>query len=143
MKVSKRLYGDKQRKLYPLGQENNYFLSYKYADNGIPKVTYQIITIGEMEGKLWFCTNNTKDVYKDMLANPEIEISTSSPSYAWIRLNGKAVFENNMAAKEMCMGNPIVKGQYQTADNPIFEVFYLDNAHGVIADFSGNPPYEF
>ena len=90
--------------------------------------------IGEMEGKLWFCTNNTKDVYKDMLANPEIEISTSSPSYAWIRLNGKAVFENNMAAKEMCMGNPIVKGQYQTADNPIFEVFYLNNAHGVITD---------
>ena len=58
-------------------------------------------------------------------------------------MNGKAVFENNMAAKEMCMGNPIVKGQYQTADNPIFEVFYLNNAHGVIADFSGNPPYEF
>ena len=21
---------------------------------------------GEMDGKLWFCTNNTKDVYKDM-----------------------------------------------------------------------------
>lgn len=29
------------------------------------------------------------------------------------------------------------------ATNPIFEVFYLENAHGVIADFSGNPPYEF
>ena len=25
----------------------------------------------EQDGKLWFCTNNTKDVYKDMLANPE------------------------------------------------------------------------
>ena len=25
---------------------------------------------GELEGKLWFCTNNTKDVYKDMQANP-------------------------------------------------------------------------
>ena len=90
-----------------------------------------------------FCTNNTKDVYKDMQENPEIEISVSSPSYAWIRLHGTAVFENNMAVKEVCMQNPIVKGQYQTADNPIFEVFYLDNAHGVIADFSGNPPYEF
>ena len=64
-------------------------------------------------------------------------------TYAWIRLHGKAVFENNMAAKEMCIANPIVKGQYQTADNPIFEVFYLENAHGLIADFSGNPPYEF
>lgn len=31
----------------------------------------------------------------------------------------------------------------QTASNPIFEVFYLDNPHGVIADFSGNPPYAF
>ena len=98
---------------------------------------------GEFVGKLWFCTNNTKDVYKDMQANPEIEISVSSPEYAWIRLYGTAVFEDNKAVKEMCMENGIVKGQYQTADNPIFEVFYLDNAHGVIADFSGNPPYEF
>ena len=98
---------------------------------------------GEFDGKLWFCTNNTKDVYKYMQTNSEIEISVSSPEYAWIRLHGTAVFEDNKAVKEMCMENDIVKGQYQTADNPIFEVFYLDNAHGVIADFSGNPPYEF
>ncbi len=26
----------------------------------------------EQDGKLWFCTNNTKDVYKDILENPEI-----------------------------------------------------------------------
>ena len=97
----------------------------------------------EQDGKLWFCTNNTKDVYKDIQANPEVEISVSSPTYAWIRLNGKVVFENNMAVKEGCMKNPIVQGQYQTADNPIFEVFYLANAKAVIADFSGNPPAEY
>ena len=98
---------------------------------------------GEMDGKLWFCTNNTKDVYKDMQENPEIEISVSSPEYAWIRLHGTAEFVNDMSVKEMCLENLIVKGQYETADNPIFEVFYLKDAHGVIADFSGNPPYEF
>ena len=27
-------------------------------------------------------------------------------------MHGKAVFENNMAAKEMSIANPIVKGQY-------------------------------
>jgi len=97
----------------------------------------------EQEGKLWFCTNNTKDVYHDMQQNPNIEISISSPSYAWIRLNGKVVFENNMSAKEVCMKNPIVKSQYQTAANPIFEVFYLANAKAVIADFSGNPPQAY
>lgn len=34
---------------------------------------------GQMDGKLWFCTNNTKDVYKDLQENPQIEISVSSP----------------------------------------------------------------
>lgn len=98
---------------------------------------------GEMDGKLWFCTNNQKDVYKDMQANPYVEVTVASPAYAWIRLNGKAVFENNRAVKEMCLQNPIVKGQYETASNPIFEVFYLEGAHAVIADFSGNPPKEY
>lgn len=61
---------------------------------------------GELDGNLWFCTNSTKDVYKDMQANPNIEVSVSSPSYAWIRLNGEAVFEDSMAAKEICIQNP-------------------------------------
>lgn len=60
-----------------------------------------------------------------MLANPEIEVSVSSPEYAWIRLHGKVVFEDNMSVKEGCMNNPIVKGQYQTADNPILRYFTL------------------
>ena len=98
---------------------------------------------GELDGKLWFCTNNQKDVYKDIQQNPEVELSVSSPAYAWIRLHGRAVFENNRAAKELCLKNPIVKSQYDDAGNPIFEVFYLEAPHGVIADFSGDPPYEF
>ncbi len=97
----------------------------------------------EKNGKLWFCTNNQKEVYKDMQNNPYVELSVSSPEYAWLRLSGKAVFENNMGIKEICIRNPIVKGQYSEASNPIFEVFYLEDAHGIIADFSGNPPYEF
>ena len=97
----------------------------------------------EKKGKLWFCTNTTKEVYKDMQANPEIEVTVSDASYTWLRLHGKAVFEDNMKVKEACMANTIVKGQYNTADNPIFVVFYLEEPHGVIADFSGNPTYEF
>jgi len=97
----------------------------------------------EKDGKLWFCTNNTKEVYKDMQANPFVQLSVSSPSFAWIRLDGKAVFENDREVKETCMKNPIVKSQYGTADNPIFVVFFLENAHAVIADFSGKPPREY
>lgn len=98
---------------------------------------------GELEGKLWFCTNSTKTVYQEMQSNPNIELTVASPEYTWLRLHGRAVFEDNLAAKEMCMENPIVKGQYGTASNPIFQVFYLADAHGVLADFSGNPPREY
>lgn len=94
----------------------------------------------EKDGKLWFGTDNKKDVYADMQQNPYIEVCISNANYTWIRLSGKAVFVNNMAVKEDMMAKPMIKGQYQTADNPSLEVFYLENAHAVIADMSGNPP---
>lgn len=98
---------------------------------------------GARGGRLWFCTNNKKDVYQDMQANPHVELSVSSPSYAWLRLRGKATFVDDREIKEMCIENPIVKSQYGDASNPIFVVFYLADAHAVLADFSGNPPRTF
>ena len=75
---------------------------------------------------------------------PIVEISVSSPEYAWLRLHGKAVFENNKAAKEMCIQNPIVKGQYGRLPTiPSSRYFIWRTLTRVIADFSGNPPYEF
>ena len=35
---------------------------------------------GELDGKLWFCTNNTKEVYKDMQVNPNIEFPSPALS---------------------------------------------------------------
>lgn len=97
----------------------------------------------EKNGKLWFNTGNFKDVYKDMLDNPYIEICVSSPEFAWLRVHGKAIFVDSQEIKEAALENPIVKANYQTADNPTFEVFYLEDPHGIIADFSGQPPFEF
>ncbi len=97
----------------------------------------------EKNGRLWFCTNSQKDVYREMQNNPYIEVAASSPDFAWIRVKGKAVFENNMEVKEACMNIALVKNIYKTPDNPIFEVFYLDEAEAVIADFSGNPPKKY
>lgn len=96
----------------------------------------------EKNGKLWFNTSNQKDVYKDMQESPNIEICISSPEYQWIRISGKAVFENNLEIKAAALENPIVKDNYQTPENPVFEAFYLEDAHVVHADFSGNPPQE-
>ncbi|MGM9536640.1 MAG: pyridoxamine 5'-phosphate oxidase family protein [Intestinibacter sp.] len=112
------------------------------GEDGKPKCRPFMFCV-EKDSKLWFCTNNKKEVYAQLQKNPYAEICVSSPEYAWIRISGKCVFENNMEIKEACMANPIVKSQYDSASNPIFEVFYLDEAKATLADFSGNPPQEF
>lgn len=95
-------------------------------------------------GRLYFCTANTKDVYRELQKNPHVELTVSSATFAWIRLSGKAVFSTDMTIKDKIIEvSPLVKSIYQTGSNPIFEVFYLSEAKAAIADFSGNPPQEF
>ena len=108
--------------------------------DGRPKVRpFQFML--EQDGKLYFCTNNTKEVYKEMQNTPYVEIVTSSSTFAWMRLSGKVTFSNDLEIKKVIIeASPFVKSLYQTAENPIFEIFYLDEANAVIADFSGNPP---
>lgn len=111
--------------------------------DGKPKVRpFQFMI--EQNGKLFFCTNNQKDVFVQIKANPYVEISASSPAFAWIRLNGKAIFSNDIEIKKTIIeSSDLIKSIYQAAENPIFEIFYLEDAKAVIADFSGNPPVEY
>lgn len=98
----------------------------------------------EQGGKLWFCTNSQKDVYKEMQAQPYVEICACSPGGAWLRLHGKAVFKNDMDIKaKIIERSPLVKSIYKDAANPIFEVFYIFEAGASISDFSGNPPKQY
>lgn len=108
-----------------------------------PKVRpFQFIT--EDNGKLYFCTNNEKDVFKQMQNNPYVEVSVASPKFEWIRLSGKVKFSNDMDMKKKVIeASSLVKSLYKSADNPIFEIFYLEEAKAVLADFSGNAPREF
>lgn len=113
------------------------------GEDGKPKVRPFMFNL-EREGKLYFCTSNQKTVYKQIKKVPYIEVTTASPEFAWIRLSGKVVFSDDVEIKKAIIeGNEIVKSQYQTADNPTFEIFYLEVAKAVIADFSGEPPKEY
>lgn len=98
----------------------------------------------EHDGAIYFCTANTKEVYKQLRKNSEIEYSSMSPQFQWIRISGIAEFENNIEVKEKILAkNELVKSIYKSADNPVFEVFYIKEGKAVIADFSGNPPKQY
>jgi len=119
-------------------QENNAGFLATVA-NGKPKVRPFQFMLAD-GGKLFFCTANTKDVFKQLKANPYVEFSSMTPSFAWIRLSGEVKFSDDKTVKEQILAaNPLVKSIYQSADNPVFEIFYLDNGTAVLADFSGQP----
>ena len=96
--------------------------------------------IMEHEGKLYFCTSNEKDVYKQLASNPYCEISTMSKNGQWIRLQGKVVFDSNIAAKAKAFEiMPNLAMIYQSPDNPIFEVFYLSEGEATFYSFTDQP----
>lgn len=95
--------------------------------------------VNEFEGKLYFCTNNTKPVFKQFVENPKVEVCTVSPKGEWIRLSGKAVVDPSREAKAaMLEAVPSLKKMY-SSDDSIFEVFYLSEAVAVINSFSDEP----
>ncbi len=93
----------------------------------------------EHEGKLWFGTNNQKTVFAEMQENPYVEVCASTPDFRWIRLGGKAVFEDNRAVKELDE-HPHAETSTRRRITPIFEVFYLTDGEATIADMTGNAP---
>ncbi len=92
----------------------------------------------EYDGKLCFCTNNQKDVYKQLKANPKFEISVASKTGEWLRLKGKAVFITSRESKKAALHTmPSLRNLYSEEDS-IFEIFYADEAEATFYDMSGH-----
>ena len=51
--------------------------------SGSPRVRPFVFMV-EKDGKPYFCTSHTKQMYKEMQAHPPIEITTASPEFVWI-----------------------------------------------------------
>ncbi len=78
--------------------------------------------------KVYFCTSNEKDVYKELTAHPHVSFCSYPADFApVVSVNGKAVFVKDNALKARALDeNPTIKGIYHTPDNPVFELFYID-----------------
>lgn len=106
------------------------------VDGDLPKVR-PFGFVMEFEGKLYFGTNNQKDVYKQLKANPHFEISTTSETGEWLRLKGTAVFNTNRQTKQAALEASPFLGRMYSVDDSIFELFYIENAEATFRDMKG------
>ena len=92
-------------------------------------------------GKYYFCTANTKDVCRQLKQSPCVEFTAWAEDGTTVRLRGEVRFAGGKEIKERVLkDNDPVRSIYQSADNPVFEVFYLEHGQAIVADFSGRPP---
>lgn len=93
--------------------------------------------IMQYEGKLYFVTGNQKPLFKQIQANPYIEICGSNEKSEWLRLSGRAVIDSRLEVKKKAFEMaPELAYVYQAVDSPIFECFYIDEAEACFCSFS-------
>lgn len=89
-------------------------------------------------GKLYFQTGLKKDVAKQLLKNPKIEISAMNKG-EWIRITAEAVYDDNIEVQEaMLDAMPSLKKTYKAGDGNT-AVFYLKNAKATFCSFTHEP----
>ena len=92
-------------------------------------------TIHEFEGKLYIQTGKVKPCYKQMAANPKVEICAMVAG-SWIRVAASAIEDDRVEARRsMLEAYPSLKGMYAEDDGNCV-VFYLKDATATISSFS-------
>lgn len=113
------------------------------VDNGKPRVRPWGFMFEE-NGRLYFGTASNKNVYQQLVAVPYIEYSKTTKEMVWVRVSGEIRFDDSMPIREKIFERaPMVKQLYQSPDNPIFKVFYLEHGEATIDSFSPEPQKTF
>ena len=95
-------------------------------------------TANIFEGKLYIQTGKSKDVSKQMMKNPNIEICAMNKG-EWIRIQAVAVEDDRLEPKvSMLDAYPNLKARYSAADKNT-QVLYLKDAVATISSFTSDP----
>ena len=95
----------------------------------------------EQEGKIWFCTATTKDVYRELACNPKFEASGWTPGKGWVILRGRAGLEDKADADLRQAGYEHLCSlgeHYEDANDPTLTFFSVEEPQAWICDIDGS-----
>jgi uncharacterized pyridoxamine 5'-phosphate oxidase family protein len=80
------------------------------------------------ENKVYFCTSSQKPVFEQLQKNSNVSFCTRTQDFSLVlSVNGKVTFVEDVNLKTRILDeNPNIKGIYNTPDNPVFKVFYIN-----------------
>lgn len=118
-----------------LKEANIYYLATVEGDQ--PRVR-PFGTAHIFEGRLYIQTGKSKDVSKQLAANPKAEICAFKGD-EWIRIAGELVEDDRREARQSLLdAYPSLQGMY-AADDGNTQVFYFQNAKASFCSFTHEP----
>lgn len=93
----------------------------------------------EFEGNAYIGTNNKKECYKQMMENPNFEISGMEKDGSWIRLKGKLIRDDRDEARAAMLADPTGPSNLYKLGDGIFEVFKLEDTVCKKYSFTADP----
>jgi uncharacterized pyridoxamine 5'-phosphate oxidase family protein len=118
-----------------LKKANTYYLATTEGDR--PRVR-PFGTIDLYDGKLYIQTGKAKPCYKQMAANPKIEICAFADG-AWLRVEAIAVNDDSVEAKRhMLDAYPMLNDRYDAEDDNT-AVLQIKNATATFESFTSEP----
>ena len=72
----------------------------------------------EQDGKIWFCTATTKDVWEELCQNPRFEATAWWPGHGWLILRGRAGLDDQVNDGIRYAGFAHLSGLGETYDGP-------------------------
>lgn len=95
-------------------------------------------TVAVFEDKLYIQTGKSKDVSKQLQANPKAEICAFQDG-VWLRVSGELIRDDRREAKKYMLDQyPELQSLY-SADDDNTEVLYFKNATAVFSSFTAPP----
>lgn len=90
------------------------------------------------DGKLYLGIGKQKESYKQLQANPNLELCGCSPKGQWLRVKGKAVMDDREGMFEKAAAvMPALKDMYNEKTGNVLGLFYIGEAVAEIADMQG------
>lgn len=93
-------------------------------------------TAENYNGKFCVLTGKNKDVYKQIMANPKVEISASTPT-DWMRATGEMALDDSVEAKKFMLDcYPNLRAVYDENDDNT-AVLYFTSAEATFDSLAG------
>ena len=93
------------------------------------------------DGEIQFCTATTKDCYREMQANPRVELTAWKPGRGWVILRGRANLEDraNATVREEGFKHMVALGEgWDDPADPRLTFFTIDDAEAWLCDIDGS-----